>query len=151
MGVFRSLNRNWFAFTVDWTSLPAYIDKSIHLNCIDAKISFGAERRIIEGVALFRLSKSEIFVEEYCGAISVKCKLAVTNCPGQWETYCHLPSPDSDHGPVCRHEKFLGNVPLPVIILVIALILVDPLVLGYQWTLIKLEHEGLASSEIPLS
>ena len=63
--------------------LPAYIDKSIHFNCIDAKISFGAERRIIEGVALFRLSESEVFVEEYCSTISVKCKLAVTNCPGQ--------------------------------------------------------------------
>ena len=63
--------------------LPTNIDKSINFNGVDAEISFGAERRIIEGVALFRLSESEVFVEEYCGAISVKCKLAVTNCPGQ--------------------------------------------------------------------
>ena len=67
---------------------------------------------------------------------------------------CHLPSPDSDHGSICRHEKLLGNVPLLVLILVVALILVDPLkLLDYRQTDVigKLEHESLARPEIPLS
>ena len=67
---------------------------------------------------------------------------------------CHLPSPDSDHGSICRHEQLLGNIPLLALILVVALILVDPLKLVDLWqtdVIGKLEHEGFARPKISLS
>ena len=65
------------------------------------------------------------------------------------------PSADGDHRVVSRHEQLLGPVPLPAArllgLLVIALVLVHPLVLGQHRALRELEQERLTGTEIPLS